>query len=247
MNKNGQQTAFEVTRAQEKTGQINAGLRAYLLRVYQLMGLGLLFSAATAFLGTTPFFMSLLFNVTSQGIQYSVLGWLVIIAPLILVFMFGSAIRQGNSAKAQTLFWVFSGLMGFSFTTILLVFTPASLFQTFIIASGSFGALCLYGYTTKRDLTSMGAFMQMGLWGLIISMIVNFFMQSPTIAYGISILGVAIFVGLTAFDSQKIKMIYSDGDSKEMVNAKAVSGALTLYLDFINLFLMLIQLNGNRR
>ena len=226
---------------------INEGLRAYLLRVYQLMGLGLLVSALTAFLGTTKVMFPLLFTATPQGVSYSLLGWIFIIAPLILVFMFGSAVRNINPAKARTIFWIFSALMGFSFSTILLVFTPESLFQTFIVAAGSFGGLCLYGYTTKRDLTSIGAFMHMGLWGIIIAMIVNWFMKSPALSYAISIIGVAVFVGLTAYDSQKIKQMYNNNDTKELTESKAISGALELYLDFINLFLMLLRFMGNRK
>ncbi len=227
--------------------RINEGLRAYLLKVYQLMGLGLLVSALTAYLGTTPAFKSLLFTLTPTGVTYSLLGWVVMIAPLILVFMFASAVRSLNAQKAQTIFWIFSALMGFSFSALLMIYTAASLFQTFIITSASFGALCLYGYTTKRDLMGLGAFMYMGLWGLIIAMIVNWFMQSPAIAYGISIIGVFIFVGLTAYDSQKIKQMYDENDTADATQTKAISGALTLYLDFINLFLMLLRFMGDRK
>ena len=137
--------------------------------------------------------------------------------------------------------------MGFSFSTLLIAFTMASLFQTFIITAGAFGGLCLYGYTTKKDLTGLGAFMNMGLWGIIIAMIVNWFMKSPAIAYGISIIGVVVFVGLTAYDSQRIKQMYNPNDSSEASQTKAISGALELYLDFINLFLMLLRFMGDRK
>lgn len=228
--------------------QVNQGLRAYLLRVYQLMGLGLLVSALTAYLGTTPAFLRLLFVRTMDGgLTYSLLGWVAIIAPLILVFMFGSAVRNLNVGKAQTIFWIFSALMGFSFSTLLIAFTTASLFQTFVITAGAFGGLCLYGYTTKKDLTGLGAFMSMGLWGIIIAAVVNWFMKSPAIAYGISIIGVVVFVGLTAYDSQRIKQMYNPNDSREVSQTKAISGALSLYLDFINLFLMLLRFMGDRR
>ncbi len=227
---------------------INEGLRAYLLKVYQLMGLGLLVSAATAYLGTTPSFMRLLFTATpQQGITYSFLGWCAIIAPLVLVFMFGSAVRNLNPAKAQTIFWTFSALMGFSFSTILLAFTPQSIFQTFIVTAGAFGALCLYGYTSRRDLSGVGAFMYMGLWGIIIAMIVNWFMKSPALSYAVSMIGVVIFVGLTAYDSQRIKQMYNSNDSVQVSKVKAISGALSLYLDFINLFLMLLRFTGNQK
>jgi len=227
--------------------QVNQGLRTYLLRVYQLMGLGLLVSALTAYLGTTPAFLRLLFVQTTSGMSYSLLGWVAIIAPLVLVFMFGSAVRNLNVSKAQTIFWIFSALMGFSFSTLLIVFTTASLFQTFIVTAGAFGGLCLYGYTTKKDLTGLGAFMSMGLWGIIIAAVVNWFMKSPAVAYGISMIGVVVFVGLTAYDSQRIKQMYNPNDSRELSQTKAISGALSLYLDFINLFLMLLRFMGDRR
>lgn len=229
------------------SSRVNQGLRTYLLRVYQLMGLGLVVSALTAYLGTTPAFLRLLFTISPTGMTYSLLGWAVIIAPLILVFMFGSAVRDLNVSKAQTIFWIFSALMGFSFSAILLSFTTASLFQTFIVTAGAFGGLCLYGYTTKKDLTGLGAFMSMGLWGIIIAIIVNWFMKSPAIAYGISIIGVVVFVGLTAYDSQRIKQMYNPNDSTELSQTKAISGALELYLDFINLFVMLLRFMGDRK
>lgn len=227
---------------------INQGLRTYLLKVYQLMGLGLLVSALTAYLGTTPAFLRLLFTQTASGtVGYSLFGWLVILSPLVLVFMFSSSIRQLNTGKAQAIFWIFSALMGFSLTSLLLIFSTASIFQTFIVTSAAFGALCLYGYTTKRDLSGWGAFLTMGLFGLIIAMLINFFMQSAAFSYFISIVGVGIFTGLTAFDTQRIKMIYSASDSREVMQSKAIAGALTLYLDFINLFVMLLRLTGDRR
>ena len=228
-------------------GNINVGLREYMLKVYRFMGLGLLVSAGTAYLGTLPSFMRLLFVQTPQGMTYSLLGWIILLAPLILVFMFSSAVNKMNASKAQTIFWAFSALMGFSFSTILLAFTPESIFQTFIITSGSFGALCLYGYTTQKDLTSMGAFMAMGLWGLIFAVIINWFMQSSGFAYLISIIGVVIFAGLTAYDSQKIRQMYLASQSNQMTDTLAISGALALYLDFINLFLMLLRFMGNRK
>lgn len=233
--------------AKKSAAFVNEGLRNYLLRVYKLMGLGLLVSALTAFLGTTEAVRPLLFTITPQGISYTFLGIIIVFAPLVLVFMFGSAVRNINPAKAQAIFWIFSALMGFSFTSILIIYTGESVFQTFLIAAASFGGLCLYGYTTKADLTRLGTFMYMGLWGLVIASIVNFFMQSSALAYGVSFIGVIIFVCLTAYDSQKIKMMYNESDSNDISEAKAISGALALYLDFINLFLMLIRLNGNRR
>ena len=228
-------------------GNINAGLREYMLKVYRLMGLGLLVSAGTAYLGTLPAFMRLLFVATPQGMTYSLFGWVVLLAPLVLVFMFSSAVRKMDASKAQAIFWAFSALMGFSFSAILLTFTAESIFQTFIITAGSFGALCLYGYTTQKDLTGMGAFMAMGLWGLIFAMIINWFMQSSGFAYLISIISVVIFAGLTAYDSQKIRQMYLENQSQQVTDTLAISGALALYLDFINLFITLLRFFGNRK
>jgi len=226
---------------------VSMGLRAYMLKVYRLMGLGLLVSALTAYLGTTPSFARLLFAMTPQGVTYSFFGWIVLLAPLALVFMFSSAVRHMNPSKAQAIFWSFAALMGFSFSTILLAFTPESIFQTFIISSASFGALCLYGYTTKKDLTAMGSFMMMGLCGLIFAMLINWFMKSSAMAYFISVIGVVIFAGLTAYDTQKIRQMYDEGQSNAVNDTTAIAGALALYLDFINLFVMLLRLMGNRR
>ena len=246
LNETNRNTSF-LEGKKSSFSMINEGLRAYLLGVYKLMGLGLLVSALTAFLGTTSLFFNLLFTQTQQGTAYSLLGIIVMIAPLILVFMFGSAVRKINPAKAQTIFWIFSALTGFSFSAIFMSFTAESLFQTFIITSASFGGLCLYGYTTKRDLTGLGAFMYMGLWGLVIAMLINFFLHSSPLAYAISIIGVVIFVGLTAFDSQNIKKMYHESDSTEITQTKAICGALALYLDFINLFVALLRFTGNRK
>ena len=225
---------------------INMGLREYMLKVYRFMGLGLLVSALTAYLGTLPAFARFLFVDTPQGITYSFLGWIIVFAPLALVFLFHSAVRRMDAAKAQTIFWIFSALMGFSLSTIFLSFPAASIFKTFIITSASFGGLCLYGYTTNKDLTGLGTFMTMGLWGLIIAMIVNLFLHSSGLDFLLSILGVGIFAGLTAYDSQKIRQMYIEDDGSGRQNAVAISGALALYLDFINLFLMLLRFTDRR-
>lgn len=228
--------------------RVNAGLRAYLLGVYNYMAGGLLVSALCAYLGSTPMFINALYQVTPQGVvSYTLLGWMVLIAPFILVFMFGSAVRQLNVGKAQTIFWAFAALMGFGLSSIFLMYSGASLIQTFLVTAASFAGLSLYGYTTKNDLTGVGAFAMMGLWGLIFTIIINWFLKSPAIAYTVSIIGVGIFVALTAYDTQRIKNMYSSSDSAEISKSKAISGALTLYLDFINLFLMLLRLMGNRK
>ena len=152
-----------------------------------------------------------------------------------------------SGVKAQTAVWVFAGLMGLSLSWILLVYTGASVARVFFITSATFGTMSIYGYTTKRDLTKLGSFLMMGLIGIIIASLVNLFMKSTMMYFVISILGVLIFVGLTAYDTQKIKNMYVASDSGEMIGKKAVMGALTLYLDFINLFIMLLRLFGQRR
>ena len=152
-----------------------------------------------------------------------------------------------SASKAQMTFWVFAALMGASLSSIFVVYTQMSIARVFFITAGTFGAMSIYGYTTKRDLTKLGSFLMMGLFGIIIASIVNMFMQSGMMHYIISILGVLIFVGLTAYDTQKIKNMYLESDSGEIMGKKAVMGALTLYLDFINLFIMLLRLFGQRR
>jgi FtsH-binding integral membrane protein len=152
-----------------------------------------------------------------------------------------------SASKAQSIFWVFAALMGASLASIFIVYTQMSIARVFFITSGTFGAMSIYGYTTKRDLTKLGSFLMMGLFGIIIASVVNMFLNSSMMHFVISILGVLIFVGLTAYDTQKIKNMYLASDSGELMGKKAVMGALTLYLDFINLFIMLLRLFGQRR
>ena len=164
-----------------------------------------------------------------------------------VVFYMSARMGKMSVSSAQTTFWVFAALMGLSLSSIFLAYTGASISRVFFITSITFGAMSLYGYTTKRDLTKLGSFLMMGLIGIIIASLVNLFMKSSMMDFVISILGVLIFVGLTAYDTQKIKNMYVSSDSGEMMGKKAVMGALTLYLDFINLFIMLLRLFGQRR
>jgi FtsH-binding integral membrane protein len=188
-------------------------------------------------------------GLTSIGnaLYNSALMWVVMLAPLGVVFYMSFGIKNMTASKAQGTFWVFAALMGASLSSIFLIYTGASITRVFFITSGTFGAMSIYGYTTKRDLTKLGSFLMMGLFGIIIASIVNMFMKSTMMYYVISILGVLIFVGLTAYDTQKIKNMYLASDSGEIMGKKAVMGALTLYLDFINLFIMLLRLFGQRR
>ncbi|MBX3572080.1 MAG: Bax inhibitor-1/YccA family protein [Mesorhizobium sp.] len=237
---------------------IDEGLRAYMLKVYNLMALGLaitgLAALGTMMLATTndpAAAAATLGNgkmLTSLGLALygSPLKWVVMLAPLGMVFFLSARIHTLSVSSAQTMFWVFAALMGLSMSSIFLVYTSASIVQTFFITAASFGALSLFGYTTKRDLTGWGSFLIMGVFGLIIAMVVNIFLASPALQFAISAIGVLIFAGLTAYDTQKIKEMYFEGDEVLVAGRKAIMGALTLYLDFINLFSFLLSFLGNR-
>jgi len=171
----------------------------------------------------------------------------VIFAPLVMVFFLSARINSMSLSGAQIAFWVFAALMGLSIASIFLVYAHASIARVFFITAASFGALSLYGYTTQRDLSAWGSFLFMGLIGIIIAMLVNLFLASSALQFAISVIGVLIFAGLTAYDTQQIKDMYYVGDDGTVAGRKAVMGALRLYLDFINLFMMLLQLFGDRR
>lgn len=238
---------------------IDEGLRAYMLKVYNLMALGLAITGVAALgtmmLATTSDPASAVATLgngtmlTNLGaILYgSPLKWVVMLAPLAVVFFLSFRIHTMSVSAAQTAFWVYAGLVGLSLSSIFLVFTAQSVTQTFFVTAAAFGALSLYGYTTKRDLTAMGSFLIMGVFGLIIAMVVNIFLQSSAMQFAISAIGVLIFSGLTAYDTQKIKEMYFEGDDVLVGGRKAIMGALTLYLDFINLFTFLLQFLGDRR
>ena len=239
--------------AQQTVAVMDEGLRAYMLKVYNYMATGVLLTGIIALLS---FKMSVvtdangaIISLTQFGnaIYMSGLKWIVMLAPLGIVFYMSFGINKMSASKAQTAFWVFAALMGLSLSSILLVYTGLSVTRVFFISSATFGAMSLYGYTTKRDLTKFGSFLMMGLIGIIIASLVNIFLKSSMMYFAISIIGVLIFVGLTAYDTQKIKNMYVASDSGELVGKKAVMGALTLYLDFINLFIMLLRLFGQRR
>ncbi|MGE0501076.1 MAG: Bax inhibitor-1/YccA family protein [Rhizobiaceae bacterium] len=237
---------------------IDEGLRAYMLRVYNLMGVAMVITGLAALgmvaLATTTdpaTAVATLPNgkmLTEFGVAVygSALRWVIMLAPLAAVFFLSFRVHTLSLPAAQAAFWVFSGLMGLSLSSIFLVYTTGSIVQTFFITAAAFGALSLYGYTTKRDLTGMGSFLIMGVFGLIIAMVVNIFLQSSALQFAISAIGVLVFSGLTAYDTQKIKEMYFEGDDVLVAGRKAIMGALTLYLDFINLFTFLLQFLGNR-
>ncbi len=218
---------------------IDEGLRAYMLRVYNYMTTGLALTGAVAFLvANTPTVFNAIFGTG--------LAWVVILAPLGMVFFLSARINKMSAAGAQLAYWVFAGLMGLSLASVFVIYTGESIARVFFITAATFAGMSLYGYTTKRDLSGWGSFLFMGLIGIIVAMIVNIFIGSTVIQLAVSVLGVLIFTGLTAYDTQRIKEMYYELDSSEVAGKKAIMGALKLYLDFINLFLMLLHLFGNR-
>ena len=237
---------------------IDEGLRTYMLRVYNLMALGVAITAIAAYAvlqfattvdgGSAAAQLPNGTLLTQFGVMLygSPLRWVVMLAPLALVFFLSFRIHAMSVSAAQTTFWIYAALMGVSLSSIFLVYTGASIVQTFFVAAAAFGALSLYGYTTKRSLSAMGSFLVMGLFGLIIASLVNLFLQSSALDFAISAIGVLVFAGLTAWDTQKIKEMYFEADDVAVAGRKAIMGALTLYLDFINLFLFLLRFLGNR-
>jgi uncharacterized protein len=219
---------------------IDQGLRSYMLRVYNYMAGGLAITGVVAYLAAASgLYLALM--------QTPILFWIVIFAPLGLVLLLSFRIQSMSLGAAQATFWGYAALVGLSLAGLFLVYTGASIAQVFFITAATFLATSLYGYTTKRDLTSFGHFMFMGLIGIIIAMVVNFFLRSPALYFAVSVIGVLVFTGLTAYDTQSIKEMYWEGDGDVVAGKKAIMGALRLYLDFINLFVMLMQLMGQRR
>ena len=226
--------------ATKSEAQVDQGLRSYMLRIYNYMATGLGLTGLTAyFVAITPS----LFN----AIYGTPLYWLVALAPLGFVFYLSARLHKISFTTAQTVFWIFSGVMGLSMAYIFIAFTGASIARVFFITAGTFAGMSLYGYTTKKDLSGWGSFLFMGLIGIIIASIVNIFLKSPMLYYVISWVGVLVFVGLTAYDTQRIKEMYYASDHPEISGKKAIMGALKLYLDFINLFIMLLRLFGQRK
>ncbi len=238
---------------------IDEGLRAHMLRVYNYMAVGLVITGLLA-LGTyslaTTSDPAQAVATLGNGVLLTSLGatiyggifmWVLILAPLALVFFLSFRINTLSVGTAQAMFWLYAALLGISLSSIFVVYTAQSITQVFFISAAMFGAMSLFGYTTKRDLTQFGSFLIMGLIGVIIAMVVNIFLQSSALGFAISVLGVLIFVGLTAYDTQKIKNLYSVNDDGTVSGRKAIMGALTLYLDFLNIFLFMLQLFGDRR
>jgi FtsH-binding integral membrane protein len=234
---------------------VDQGLRSYMLSVYNYMSIGL---AITGFAAIGAFMLAVSSEPTgavARGMHLTQFGvllytsplkWVVMLAPLGMVFFLSARIHKMSAAGAQVAFYVFAALMGLSLSSIFLVYTGGSIARVFFITAAAFGALSLYGYTTKRDLSAMGSFLVMGLFGLIIASLVNIFLASSMLQFIVSVVGVLIFAGLTAFDTQRIKEMYYELDDNGTMSRKAIMGALSLYLNFINMFTMLLSLFGNR-
>ena len=228
---------------------VDEGLRQFMIKVYNYMLVALCITALTAYAVLNTPLINLFFSFTPTGqiTGPSGLGWLAFFAPLILVFSFSRILYRGSLTQVIIAFSAFSALMGISLAPILLVYTGESIVRVFLITAAMFGATSIYGYTTQKDLTGMGSFLMMGVWGLIIAMIVNIFMGSSGMSYAISFIAVAVFTGLTAYDSQRIREIYMHQDSEDTLTRKAIAGALSLYINFINILIHLLRLIGDRR
>ena len=249
------------TAAGARAAEIHEGLRAHMNKVYGTMSVGMLitFLAAWAISGlAVTADPSVAVGQIREGqyltsfgaaIYTSPLRWVIMFAPLLFVFGFGAAVNRLSAAAAQLIFYVFALVMGLSISSIFIVFTGASIAQTFLITAIAFAGLSLYGYTTKKDLSAFGTFLIMGLIGLLVASIVNIFIASSALSFAISVIGVLIFAGLTAYDTQNIKNTYlqmAHSGDREWLGKAAIMGALSLYLDFINLFMFLLQFLGNR-
>jgi len=233
-----------VSRTGAEVAGIDAGLRQYMLRIYNYMAGGVALPGIVAYVFSNMVMSS---PQLATAVYGSPLKWVIIFAPLGFALLFGMRIQTMAASTAQMLFWAFAAVMGLSMASIFLVYTQESIARTFFISAGMFGAMSLYGYTTKRDLTGWGSFLFMGVIGLILASVVNLFMGSSALGFAISVVGVLVFTGLTAYDTQKIKEMYSEHDEGGTMTKKAILGAFNLYLDFINLFVMLLRLMGTVR
>jgi FtsH-binding integral membrane protein len=235
----GSQPRWTVRSADAQVG-IDVGLRDYMLRVYNYMASGLALTGIVAYVFAQ-------YLDTHRELAHSPVMFIIMLAPLGLVMLMSFGAQRMQASTLQLVFWLYSGLMGLSLASVFLVFTGASVARVFFITAGTFAGMSLYGYTTRRDLSQFGSFLFMGLIGIIIASLVNIFLASSALQFAISVIGVLVFTGLTAWDTQQIKEMYYAGDDRETGSKKAIMGALRLYLDFINLFMMLMQLLGTRR
>ena len=221
----------------------DAGLRSYMLSVYNYMASGVLLTGIVAML-FAPYARDVLINQAGTGM--SLIGWLVMLSPLAFVMIMSFGMHRMQTSTLQMLFWAFATVMGLSMSTIFITFTGVSIAQTFFAVAAAFLGLSLFGYTTKKDLSGLGTFLIMGVVGLIVAMLINIFLKSPAMAMAISAIGVLIFAGLTAYDTQKIKSMYAYVAGTDMMGKVVIMGALNLYLDFVNMFTFLLNFMGNR-
>ena len=229
---------FGAAQAGTRDAAYDAGLRSYMLSVYNYMTSGVLLTGIVA--------LGFALSGYAAAVFQTPLRWVIVLAPLAFVFAMSFGQNRFSSGQLRAMFWGFAVAMGLSLSTIFLVFTQESIVQVFFITAATFGGLSLYGYSTKRSLSGMGSFLIMGLIGLVIASVVNIFLASSALSFAISVIGVLIFAGLTAYDTQQIKEMYDVNDDGTVAGRKAIMGALRLYLDFINLFIMLLQLFGSR-
>ncbi|MEQ8813974.1 MAG: Bax inhibitor-1/YccA family protein [Thalassobaculum sp.] len=235
-----------MSRADADVAHYDVGLRQYMLGVYNHMVAALAFTGLVAFGTTLLAVQDGALTGFGQAIYLSPLKWVIMFAPIGMVFLLSARVSSMSLGGARIAFYVFAALMGLSLSSVFMVFTGESVARVFFITAAAFGGLSLYGYTTKRDLSGFGSFLIMGLFGIIIASIVNIFLASTALQFAISVIGVLVFSGLTAYDTQQIKEMYNELDGSDVAGKKAIMGALRLYLDFINLFIMLLHLFGNR-
>ena len=226
---------------------LDLGLRSYMLKVYNYMAGGLALTGVAALVTYNLAVQNGALTPLGQTLFHGPMLWVLMLTPIALVFWLSFGIQRMSVGTAQLVFWAYAALVGIGFTPLALVYTGGSLVQAFMVTAAAFAGLSLYGYTTKRDLTGFGAFLFMGLIGLILASVVNIFIGSSAVSFALSVISVLVFTGLTAWDTQKIKNMYYAGDDGVMMGRKAIMGALNLYLDFINLFLSILRLMGDRR
>ncbi|HEX7930673.1 MAG TPA: Bax inhibitor-1/YccA family protein [Sphingomicrobium sp.] len=222
----------------------DAGLRSYMLSVYNYMASGVLLTGIVALL-FAPYAADVLVSASGRGL--SGLGWIITLSPLAFVMVMSFGINRISTGTLQMLFWAFAAVMGLSMSTVFIAYTGTSIAQTFFAVAAAFLGLSLFGYTTKRDLSAFGTFLIMGVVGLLVAMLINLFLQSPAMQLAISAIGVLLFAGLTAYDTQKIKSMYAYVAGTDMMGKVVIMGALNLYLDFVNMFTFLLQFMGDRR
>ena len=247
-----------VNRSGAYAQQIDAGLRAHMNSIYGLMGVAMIVTGVVAYVFGQDLLAAYQGRETAlippsvlQVLFTSPMVYVIMFSPLAIVFLFGAMVHRMSSGAAQAVFWVFAALIGLSISTIFVRFTGVSIAQTFFTTAIAFLGLSLYGYTTKRDLSGMGSFLIMGLIGLIVASVINIFVASSALQFAISVIGLLIFAGLTAYDTQRLKSEYVQisqaGGGQQMLNASAISGALSLYLNFLNMFMFLLQFMGAAR